>query len=135
MCIATFTETTAQVKGSAKIMVTVMATQELEAGDVLRRFGAEATQDEPHGGNNNNRYIVVGLVAVDVWKLSLHMGFFSLLCCPFSLVLVCVCVCVCVFFLFVGTGVILICTACFVMFSILYKVAALAGCCISDMKT
>ena len=42
-----------QVKGSAKIMVTVVATKELEAGDVLRRFKAEATQDGPHDGNNN----------------------------------------------------------------------------------
>ena len=45
----------AQVKGAAKIMVTVVATQELEAGDVLRRFKAEVSQDEPHRGNNTNR--------------------------------------------------------------------------------
>ena len=47
-------ESTAQVKGSAKIMVTVVATQDLEPGDVLRRFKAEATQDAPRGGNDNN---------------------------------------------------------------------------------
>ena len=47
-------------------MVTVVTTQELEAGDVLRRFKAEAAQDEPRRGNNNNRYIVVGLVAASV---------------------------------------------------------------------
>ena len=47
--------TTAQVEGSAKILVTVVATQELKAGDVLRRFRAEATQDEPRRGNNNNQ--------------------------------------------------------------------------------
>ena len=64
-CIATLT-LTAQVKGAAKTMVTVVATQELEAGDVLRRFEAEAAQDERRRGNNNNRYIVVGLVAVGV---------------------------------------------------------------------
>ena len=84
-------ESTAQVKGAAKIMVTVVATQELEAGDVLRRFKAEAAQDEPRRGNNNNRYIVVGLVTVDLWKLSLRMGFFSLV------------FCVCVLLFFMGT--------------------------------
>ena len=47
-------ELTAQVKGAAKIMVTVVTTQELEAGDVLRRFEAEAAQHEPHDGNTNN---------------------------------------------------------------------------------
>ena len=49
-------ESTAQVKGAAKIMVTVVATQELEAGDVLQRFKAEAAQDEPRRGNNNTQY-------------------------------------------------------------------------------
>ena len=55
-------EKTAQVNGSATMMVTVVATQELKAGDVLRRFGAETAQDEPRRGNNNNRCIVVSLV-------------------------------------------------------------------------
>ena len=45
------TESTLQVKGAAKIMVTVVATQELKAGDVLRRFKAEAAQDKPRPGN------------------------------------------------------------------------------------
>ena len=62
-------QSTAQVKGSAKKMVTVVATRELKAGDVLRRFKGEAAQDEPRRGNNNNRYIVVGVVAVGVWKV------------------------------------------------------------------
>ena len=48
---------TVQVKGSAKRVVTVVATQQLEAGDELWRFEAEAAKDEPHGGSNNNRYI------------------------------------------------------------------------------
>ena len=65
-----YRELTVQVKGAAKMMVTVVATQELEAGDVLRRFEAKAVQDEPRRGNNNNRCIVVGLVAVGVWTLS-----------------------------------------------------------------
>ena len=52
---------TAQVKGAAKIMVTVVAIQELEAGDVLRRFKAETAQDDARGGNSNNRYLC--------WKL------------------------------------------------------------------
>ena len=43
---------TAQVKGSAKIMVTVVATQDLKPGDVLRRFKEETAQDEPRRGNN-----------------------------------------------------------------------------------
>ena len=42
-------------------MVTVVATQELEAGDVLRRFKAEAAQDEPRRGKNYNEYIVYTL--------------------------------------------------------------------------
>ena len=72
-------ELTTQVKGSAKIMVTVVTTQELEAGDVLRRFRAESAQDYPRRGNNNNRYIVVGLVVVGVCD-AVHLGvvlFFS----------------------------------------------------------
>ena len=59
-------EATAQVKGAAKIMVTVVAIQELKSGDLLRRFKAEAAQDEPRRGNN---IAVVGLVAVGVRKL------------------------------------------------------------------
>ena len=78
-------EPTVQVKGAAKMMVTVVATQELEAGDVLRRFGAETAQDDPLRGNNNNRCIVLRLVAVAVWKLSSPMGFFSLVCLAFLL--------------------------------------------------
>ena len=39
-------------------MVTVIATRELAAGDVLRRFKADVTPDEPHGGNNNNRHVL-----------------------------------------------------------------------------
>ena len=66
-------------------MVTVVATQELEAGDVLRRFGVETAQDDPLRGNNNNRCIVLRLVVVGVWKLSPSMGFFSLVCCAFLL--------------------------------------------------
>ena len=34
----------------------MVATQELEAGDVLRRFKAEVSQDEPRRGNNTNRH-------------------------------------------------------------------------------
>ena len=46
-----------QVKGSAKILVTVVTTKVLEAGDVLWRFKAEDAQHEPHDGNDNNQYI------------------------------------------------------------------------------
>ena len=38
-------------------MVTVVATEELEAGDELWRFKAEDDQDGPHDGNKNNRYV------------------------------------------------------------------------------
>ena len=65
-----YRELTAQVKGAAKLMVTVVAIQDLEAGDVLRRFKAEAAQDEPRHGNDNNRCIGT--------CVSLHMVFFSL---------------------------------------------------------
>ena len=51
-------------------MVTVVATQELEAGDILWRFGAETAQDDLLRGNNNNRCIVVRLVVVGIWRLS-----------------------------------------------------------------
>ena len=74
-----YRELTVQVKGAAKMMVTVVATQELEAGDVLRRFGPETAQDESRRGNNNHRLVVVG-----VGKLSPPMGFFLLGCCCFS---------------------------------------------------
>ena len=34
----------------------MVASQELEVGDVLRRFKTEVSQDEPRRGNNNNRH-------------------------------------------------------------------------------
>ena len=53
VCVQIFAgQLTTQVQGSAKRMVTVVATQELEPGDVLRRFKEEAAQDEPRRGNN-----------------------------------------------------------------------------------
>ena len=78
-------ELNAQVKGAAKIMVSVVATRLLEAGDVLWRFEAKAAQDEPPRGNSNNRCVVVGLVAVGVWKLLLYMRFVKITCCAFLL--------------------------------------------------
>ena len=42
-------------------MVTVEATKELEAGDMLRRFGAETAQDERRRGNDNIQFVVVRL--------------------------------------------------------------------------
>ena len=38
-------------------MVTVVAKQDLEPGDVLQRFQAEANQHEPSGGNEKFGYI------------------------------------------------------------------------------
>ena len=89
---AIFTEHfTAQVKRSAKTMVTVVATQELGPGDELRRFKEEVPQDEPRRGNN---IVAVGLVAVGVRKLSMDMDSFHL-CVVFSCVCVFIFVCVC----------------------------------------
>ena len=61
--------TTPQVKGSATMMVTVVTTQELKAGDVLRRVGPETAQDEPRRGNNDNGCIVMCQVVVGVGEL------------------------------------------------------------------
>ena len=47
--------TTAQVKGSTNIIVAVVATQDLEPGDVLWRFKEEAAPNESRRGNNTNR--------------------------------------------------------------------------------
>ena len=107
----------AQVKGAVKTMVTVVATQELEAGDVLRRFGAETAQDDPRLGSNNNRCIVVCLVVVAIRKLSPAMGFLSLVWCAFLLLFLLIHACV---------RVMMIYTAFLVMFSILDKATALA---------
>ena len=52
--IATFIAPTTQAKGSAKTMVTVVATQDLQPGDVLWRFGPETAQDEPLRGKFND---------------------------------------------------------------------------------
>ena len=98
------------------MMVTVVAIQELEAGDVLRRFGAETAPDEPRRGSNNNRCVVIGLVAVGVWKLSLHVEFFSLVFLFFFL------------FSLVHLCVMMICATFLVMFGILYKVIIAHAC-------
>ena len=42
-----------QDKGSARIIVSVVATKDLRSGDVLLRFSG---QGDPHGGTNSNRY-------------------------------------------------------------------------------
>ena len=63
---------TAQVKGSTKIIVTVLATQELKSGDMLWRFKAEAAQDEPRRGNNTDGY--------SRFSSALCMAFSSLAC-------------------------------------------------------
>ena len=49
----------AQARGTAKIMVTVVATQDLQAGSELLRFEAEAAHDKPRpGSTGNDRYVV-----------------------------------------------------------------------------
>ena len=48
-------EPTAQAKGSAKIIVSVIATRDIGAGDMLRRLKAEGTRHElPRGSNHNH---------------------------------------------------------------------------------
>ena len=81
VCVEQYSQTIncAQVKGAAKVMVTVVATQELEAGAVLMRFKAEVAQDKPRRGNSNNRYILGRCLEI----VSLHMAFFSLWCFSF----------------------------------------------------
>ena len=71
----------AQFAGAAKMMVTVVAIEELEAGDVLRRFGAEAARDTPRSGKNDNQCILARLLVVSVWKFS-H-AIYLLLCVVF----------------------------------------------------
>ena len=100
-------ELPAQVNGCAKVMVTVVATQALGPGDVLRRFKEEAAQDELRRGEKI--LVVVGLLAVGVRKLWRHMEFFSLVCCSF-LVFV---------FVFVMMVMMMICTGFLMMFCIL----------------
>ena len=95
VCDAICTQT-AQVKGSAATMVAVVTTQELQPGDLLRRFKAQAAQDEPRRGNNDKR----GLVALGTRKLLLCMVFLSLAC--WCLVHACVCNCLCSFSCDVG---------------------------------
>ena len=68
-------ESTAQRKGAAERMVTVVATQELDAGDKLRRFKAEVAQDKPRRGNNKNRYMYIYLGRC-LEIVSLSVGFF-----------------------------------------------------------
>ena len=52
--------TTAQVEGSAKILVTVVATQELKALDFLLRIKAESSQDDIHGSRSISARLVFG---------------------------------------------------------------------------
>ena len=56
-------ESTAQVKGAAEVTVTVVATHELKAGDLLLRFKAEAAQDEPRHGNNDDWYVYIHIIS------------------------------------------------------------------------
>ena len=56
---------TAQVKGSTKIIVTVVATQELEPGDVLRRF--KAAQDGPHGYSRSSSALCMRFSSLVLW--------------------------------------------------------------------
>ena len=59
-------ESTAQVKGTTEMMVTVVATQKLKRGDWLLRFKAEA---EPRRGNSNDRYMIY------IYTLYIHIFF------------------------------------------------------------
>ena len=87
-------EKTAQVKGAAKMMVTVVTTQNLEAGDVLRRFGPETAQDESRRGNNNNLCTVVCLVVVVLGNCRRPWDFFTCVLFFSSSFFIGACVCV-----------------------------------------
>ena len=56
---------TAQVKGSTKIIVTVVATRELEPGDVLRRF--KAAQDGPTRSSRSSNDFCMELLSIACW--------------------------------------------------------------------
>ena len=79
----------------------MVARQELEAGDVLRRFKAEVSRDEPRRGNNTNRHTMPPgalclefLLFMGLFLLVLVFLFFSMV---YISVCVCVRVCVCVY--------------------------------------
>ena len=78
----------------------MVATQDLEDGDLLRRFKAEVSQDEPNRGNNTNR----NTRSTSVWCLEVatvygnlptRVGVFFF----FDNICVRLCVLVCTFFL------------------------------------
>ena len=90
---------TTQVKGSANIMVAVVATQELKAEDVLLRFKAEASRDKIHG--MNSRYISARSVFANCYY-TWHSSYFCVVLFFLFLVVIarvcmyaCICVCVC----------------------------------------
>ena len=75
-------------------MVTVVATQELKAGDFLLQFKAEASQDDIHGIKSISARPVFGNCCY-TWDAShLYVVLFFFLYCWFTCVCVCVCVCV-----------------------------------------
>ena len=83
----------------------MVAIRELEAGDVLRRFGPEGARDEPRRSNNGNRCEVVGAVLAVVGELSLHVHgivFTGVLCFSSFFELVHVSVMICGAFCFDG---------------------------------
>ena len=82
----------AQVKGSAKAVVTVVATQDLQTEDVLLRFKAEAAT-HIQGSRSISARLMFGNCCF-TWDFSnlCVMFFYSFFWC-FSCVCVCVCVC------------------------------------------
>ena len=78
------------------MLVTVVASQELEVGDVLRRFKAKVSRDEPRRGNNINRHTrstsarFLEIVTV-YWIFLTFVGIFTFL----DDTCVCMCVSVC----------------------------------------
>ena len=86
----------AQDRGSSKILVTVVATQELKDGDVLRRFKADVSQDEPRRGNNTNRHTrSTSAQCLEIMSVyGIPLTFFGVFIFFDD---TCVCVCVCVF--------------------------------------
>ena len=71
-------------------MVAVVATRELQPGDMLMRYMAQDAQDDPRHGNDDHRLVEIG-----TWMLLLCVALFS----PARWVLgtrLCVYICVCV---------------------------------------
>ena len=86
---------TAQAKGSASVMVTVAAIQELKAGDFLLQFKTES-RDNVHGSRSSIRAWQVFGFYFYIWDCSYINAMLFFFYYVGLRVCVCVCVCLCV---------------------------------------